>query len=221
MAAPLSPNSATRSLPPELDLQMLCEAQACLRCLHAHETPSPAQVRAFDCLHATYDPVIRNFVLGYGVSADDADDVSQDVWQYLYLNLKSFQSDGTQRLICSWLKTIAHSKALDFFRYKARRPSMRLRPETEAELVSNDPGPEVELDRKGRKDAIQVVLAMLSQRTSELTYRAFYLHWMESYRVAEIASQLNLSGSRIRSRLHKARKKFRYLCEQAGLKDLE
>ena len=140
MSVRFSSQSAIRSLPQTLDMQMLCDAQACLRCLQAHQTPSAAQLQAFHCLHATYDPVIRSFVIASGVPADDADDCNQEVWKDLYIKLASFHSDGGQACFCSWLKSIAHSKATNSLRYQARHPSKRLGPQAQAALACRDGG---------------------------------------------------------------------------------
>ena len=126
MAAPLSSNSATRWLPPELDMQMLCDAQAYLRCLHAHETPSAAQIQAFHCFYATYDPILRKFMRPLGLPVDDVDDACQEVWQDLHLKLPSFQSDGAQVRLCAWLRLIARSKAKKLLRYRLRHPCRHL-----------------------------------------------------------------------------------------------
>jgi RNA polymerase sigma factor (sigma-70 family) len=212
MSARLLSESANRSLPDNLDLQMLQDAQACLRCLRAHQTPSDVEIQAFRCLHATYDPVIRRFVIRCGVPADDADDCCQEVWKDLYIKLTSFNSDGSQARFCSWLKRIAHSKAVDLRRYQMRHRTERL-PKTEKALVSRDAEPAALIEERCLEEEMEKILDVLRQQVSELSFRIVWMHLIGGRTPGEIAAELNQIPRNISDRLYKAKRKFQKLCE--------
>src|SRR5438128_12317944 len=91
------------SLVPEvLDLQLIAQTQAYLRCRERHETPSVAESQGWDRFYNTYDPLLRRFVAACGAVGPDAEDCRQEAWMEIVRQLAAFHSDGTQRGLCSW-----------------------------------------------------------------------------------------------------------------------
>src|SRR5260370_21627459 len=181
MSPHLSSDCATWRLPDNLDLQLLHDAQACLRCRARRQTPSKAEEQAWEWFYQTYDPLLRGWVLGCHVAADNVEDYLQEVRTEVIKKLPAFASDGMQRGLCCWLRAIVHAKVTDLLRYQSRHPTKRLRFEVEATLLSRDTGPAAEHEHHGRQEAIQHVLAVLRQQVSTLTYSAFYKHWVEGH----------------------------------------
>lgn len=214
MSDHFSSDSASRSLPNTLDLQMLCEAQACLRSLHAYQTPSAAQIEAFRSLHATYDPVIRSFIMVCGVPAEDADDCCQDVWEDIHINLTTFHSDGTQARFCSWLKKIAHSKATNFLRHRLRHPTRRLGPHAEASLPSRDADSVETYERHCVQEEVHRVLAILHEQVSEISFRVFWMRAFEERTTQEVATELHLTAAQVCCLFFRAKNRFQYLWER-------
>src|SRR5437899_8412222 len=80
MSRHISSDCATWSLPDNLDLQMLQDAQAYLECKAEHQIPSEAEEQAWEWFHRTYDPLLHHFILSCHVPRDDAKDCLQEVW---------------------------------------------------------------------------------------------------------------------------------------------
>ncbi len=68
-----------------------------------------------------YSPLIRGWLLRYGMSSQDAEDISQDVMAVVVRRIKEFdrQRTGSFR---SWLRSITVNCVRDFLRKRRRRP---------------------------------------------------------------------------------------------------
>jgi RNA polymerase sigma factor (sigma-70 family) len=206
--------SATRSLPPHMDLEQLRLAQACITTLLGHGIPTADECHAWSSFQRAYEPVLRAFVVDFRVGRDDQEDCLQEVWTVILKKLPSFTSDGTQGGLCSWLHAIVHAKAVDLVRFQSRHPTKRLRPEAESALVSPDADPAAEYERQLRREAVHRVLELMRPECSTLTYRAFYMHWIEGRPLKNIAAELNMTKRKLSCRIYKAKEKFRRLCDE-------
>src|SRR5262249_31715257 len=148
--------------PDKLDLHMLHEAQMYLTCRGRRHVFCATQSHAWGQFYDIYDRCVRLFIKAYGLRLE-AEDCRQDAWLEIVNRLPSFQSDGTQRGLCSWLQKIVHSKAVDVLRYQRRHPTKRLSPAAEVTLASRDIGPVAEYEHARRQEAVQHVLAEMRQ----------------------------------------------------------
>ena len=73
---------------------------------------------AFKKLVDEYEGMIYNTALGIVQSAEDADDVTQEVFVQVYQSISSFKGDSK---LSTWLYRIAISKALDHEKKKKRK----------------------------------------------------------------------------------------------------
>ncbi len=215
-----SSDFATWRLPDHLDLQRFRDAQSHLQRRDCHDIPSEAEEQAWNWFHRTYDPLLRRWVLGWHMPREDVKDCLQDIWTEVLSNLPAFTSDGSQGRLCSWLHGIAHSKATDFLRYRARHPTKRLGAEAEIALPSRDAGPVADYEQHCREEAVQRILAALGQKVDSLSYRAFSMHWGERKSIKKIAVELTVTQRVVRRRIRKAKKTFTVLCEQDQESDL-
>ena len=215
-----SPDTPAWSLPDNLDLQLLRDAQADLQCRDRRQAPSEVQERAWEWFHQSYEPLLRHWLMGCHIAADDVKDCLQEVWMEVMKKLPAFDSNGTQRGLCSWLHTIVHGKAVDLLRYRSRHPSKRLNGRAEAMIVERHAGPEAACGQRARQKAVQEILAALDKQVSRLTYAAFYKHCIEGQTLKQIAAELNLTERKVWCRIYQAKRKFRLLCNQPAHKDL-
>ncbi len=108
-------DDASCPLAKAFDVELLHETQSYLQKRKAHESPSLAEIQAWDHFHKTYDPLLRRFLFACGVPRAELADCLQDVWTELVRRLPSFNSDGEEGRFFSWLRTIARSRATDLF----------------------------------------------------------------------------------------------------------
>jgi RNA polymerase sigma factor (sigma-70 family) len=213
MVTNFSSESCRQSPTDQLDLQLLHDAQVYVRCLRAHQIPSAGQLQAFHSLYETYGPVIRRCIRACGVPAIQRDDCCQEVWKDIFIKLPSFHSDGRQRGLCAWVKTIAHSKATNALRYQVRHSSKHLGPQAGAALPSRECDPVDDYERHCLQEAVWGVLATLGEEVSAINFQILWMRAIEQRSVHEIAGQLHLTPAQVRYRCCRTKHKFRCLWE--------
>jgi RNA polymerase sigma-70 factor (ECF subfamily) len=62
-----------------------------------------------------YQPFVRNWLVGRGVEAQDADDLTQDVMAVLVRKLPEFEHAGRTGSFRTWLRTVAANRAKKFW----------------------------------------------------------------------------------------------------------
>jgi RNA polymerase sigma-70 factor, ECF subfamily len=141
---------------------------------------------------------IRRFV----GSDENAADVLQEVWLAVFEKIRKLRDGGALR---SWIYRIAHDKAISRFRHDRTEPSADAEPieEMEAETVEPD---------WNALDARRVHQALddLSGPHREV----LTLYFLEEMPYAEIALVTGAPLGLVKSRLHYAKRKLRFLLEK-------
>ncbi len=70
-----------------------------------------------------YSPLIVFWCRKFGLAEQDCGDVTQDVFRSVVSNIKSFQKQNESDTFRGWLRTVTHSKVVDFFRRNQNRVS--------------------------------------------------------------------------------------------------
>lgn len=92
----------------------------------------------FAAIVERYQAAIRRYIIRLGcINEDDADDLLQDIFLKVYVNLNDYDQDLK---FSSWLYRIAHNETKSFFRKKKARPSFINSEDKELllENISND-----------------------------------------------------------------------------------
>lgn len=150
---------------------------------------------AFAALVERYRPLVFRWAIGLVGDADDAEDITQEVFVRVHRKLWSFRGDGS---FDAWLYRIT------------RRVVLRLRPRDprrtdaiNADLYVTDPGGRV--DRERAIALIQMIAASLPMRQREV----FILCDVEGRTPTEVAKILNMKDVSVRASLFKARASIR------------
>lgn len=159
--------------------------------------------RAFEALVVKYQRRIARHVARFVKSADDVEDVVQDVFVRAYRGLASFRGDSQ---FYSWLYRIASNAALNHLR---RAPDdVLLGDDAPDERISEfTPGisdaaqPDRTLMAEQIADAVQRALAKLQPQLAE----ALMLFEVEKKSYAEIAEILQIPIGTVRTRIFRAR----------------
>ena len=161
---------------------------------------------AFEELYHRYQPYVYNIVQGIVQNADDARDVTQDVFLHVYDALPGFRGGSA---FSTWLYRVAVNAAISYVRRERRHPQVPLdslrefRADTDAE-------PEQQAARMETQQAVQQLLARLPEQ-----HRAvLVLRYFQELSMDEIAQVLNCSVAAAKVRLHRARNAFRSLYEK-------
>jgi len=151
-----------------------------------------------------YQDMVYNTAIGIVQNADDADDITQEVFVQVYLSINSFKGESK---LSTWLYRITISKALDHEKKKKRKKRFGLvqslfgNQENEPlhPVEFNHPG--VELEKKERAAELFKALKQLPDKQRI----AFTLHKIEGQSYQEIAEIMNTSLYAVESLMGRAK----------------
>lgn len=159
---------------------------------------------AFRKIVETWQGMVFNTVLGVVQSAEDAEDVAQEVFVQVYESIHSFKGESK---FSTWLYRIAITKSMDHLRRKKRKKRFAFVQSlfgANNEVVHDPPDfhhPGVKLDNKEKSAVLFKAIEKLPQ--SQKT--AFVLHKIEGVSYQQISEIMNTSVSSIESLLHRAK----------------
>lgn len=165
---------------------------------------------SFSAVVNRYQDLVYNTALGIVQNAEDADDITQEVFVQVHLSVSSFKGDSK---FSTWLYRITISKALDHEKKKKRKKRFAfvqsLFGNHEAEEIHpvefNHPG--VQLERKESAADLFKALKLLPENQRI----AFTLHKLEGQSHQEIAAIMNLSLYAVESLMGRAKTNLKKL----------
>lgn len=171
---------------------------------------------AFRYLVDTYRDRVFNTALGIVQNAEDAEDVSQEVFIQVYRSIGSFKGESK---LSTWLYRIATTRSLDLLRSRKSKKRFGLLQrlfgdgnEPVMELPDfNHPG--VTLERK--ENAARLFKAI--NRLPENQKIAFTLHKLEDLSYQEVSQVMQTSLPAVESLMHRAKQNLKKMLE----KDME
>ncbi|MBE7173752.1 MAG: RNA polymerase sigma factor [Williamsia sp.] len=159
---------------------------------------------AFKKIVETWQDMVFNTVLGIVQSAEDAEDVAQEVFVQVYESIHSFKGESK---FSTWLYRIAITKSMDHLRRKKRKKRFAFVQSlfgANNEVVHDPPDfhhPGVTLDNKEKSAVLFKAIEKLPQNQKT----AFVLHKIEGISYQQISEIMNTSVSSIESLLHRAK----------------
>lgn len=157
---------------------------------------------AWQRLVALYGPLVYSWCRHFGVKADDAADVLQEVFCGVHTGIATFRHDRPGDTFRGWLWTIARNKISDYFRAQVRVPSAVGGTDAQrqlAELPEMEPPPTEE--SAGRNRGGPGLLASLEPVRAEFeerTWQAFWRTAVEGEPTAGVAADLGMSVNAVR-----------------------
>jgi RNA polymerase sigma-70 factor (ECF subfamily) len=154
---------------------------------------------AFDELMRRYKRPVVNFVYRMLGSAEDADDLAQEVFVRVYQNLDTYRPE---RKFSTWLFALARNAAIDRLRWQTRHPT---EPIVSAPQLATPAGTADDVSAREIGEQIAVAVAKLpeDQRT------ALVLAEYQGLSYAEIAGVMHCSEKSVESRLYRAKQTLR------------
>lgn len=156
---------------------------------------------AFEELYRQHAGRLYNLVLRMTASAQEAEDLLQDVFLQAHRKLGSFRGESS---LATWLYRLAMNQCLDYLRtrqVKMRRFIDSLDAETTAEPAARQPTVPLAISRMDLERAIA--------HLPEGCRAAFLLHDVEGFEHQEIAQILGVAVGTSKSQVHKARTRLR------------
>ena len=154
---------------------------------------------AFEYLFDRYrDAIRRLFVQRLGGAVTDADDLLQETFIKVFINLYRYSADYT---FGQWVYTIARNTFIDFMR---RRQEELPIDERFSSPVSPAPTPEESVINQQRRAQIESHLDRLAPRYRQLIILRFF----EEYSYEEIAEKLAMPLGTVKTQIHRAREQM-------------
>ena len=160
--------------------------------------------QAFKKLVDEWQDTVYNTVLGIVQNADDADDITQEVFIQVYQSVSSFKGDSK---FSTWLYRITVSKALDHEKKKKRKKRFGFvqslfggQEEEQFHPVEFD-HPGVELEKKERAGELFNALKQIPDKQRI----AFTLHKLEGQSYQEVAEIMNTTLYAVESLIGRAK----------------
>jgi len=164
--------------------------------------------RAFKTIVETWQDMVYNTVLGIVQSAEDAEDVSQEVFIQVYESVKSFKGESK---LSTWIYRIAVTKSLDLLRKKKRKKRFAFIQSLfgkNDELINDPPDffhPGVAAENKENSAVVFKAISQLPENQQT----AFVLNKVEGLSYQEISEVMKMTEGAVDSLLHRAKTNLR------------
>jgi len=164
---------------------------------------------AFQVLVGLYSKKVYNTCIGMLQNMEDAEDVSQEIFITIHLNIVKFKEESS---LSTWIYRITVNKCLEFIRKKKRKKRFGIVKSifsTDVEGVienhSDFMHPGIQLENQERAKILFKAIDLLpeNQRT------AYILHKIEQLSYTEIAQILSLSLSAVESLLFRGKQNLK------------
>ena len=153
---------------------------------------------AFEYLFDRYRDAIHRLFLQRTGNAEDADDLLQETFIKVYMNLHRYSPEYT---FGQWLYTIARNTFIDYVR--KRQDDLPI-DEKFSSPASNTPTPEESVITSQQRHQIELCIARLPENYRRLIRMRFF----DEYSYEEIAVKLSLPLGTVKTQIHRARERM-------------
>ena len=160
-------------------------------------------------LSAAVTSYVRHVAFEAGLSAEDSDDMTQEVCAQVASHVRGFRGARTGDNLHRWVRKIIWNKVVDFCRARARRPEGEAvggaQPElaqiAEAERETGDLLPNTLQQRRILHCAMEVVRALVRPST----WDAFSAVALDARDAGEVAAELDMTPHGVHEAVHRVR----------------
>jgi RNA polymerase sigma-70 factor (ECF subfamily) len=149
----------------------------------------PGQERAWDRFVELYAPLVYDWACGIGLSADDAEDLVQDVMTVMLTKLPEFEYDNTKSFR-GWLRTITTNRCRDFFRRRGKMPQLTRQGALEVDAPDAS---DLFAEEEYRQRLVSRALDLMQTEFESSTWRACWESVVNERAAAEVASELGIT----------------------------
>jgi len=165
--------------------------------------PDAVLTQAWDVFYHTYTDVLRRMAAEFHLDAHQSEDLIQEVWARVIVNLSTFQWHENGAGLRGWLYTMIRNQALNLCRQRVRRP-VKLAGAAEMRGVADPaPGPAEQWEACWDRELLRHVIEELAKTVPPLNHRLMILRWLEERSLAETAALLELSEKQVTYRQHR------------------
>jgi len=156
--------------------------------------------RAFKMVVNTNASMIFRVIMNFGVSREDAEDLSQEVFMDAFRNIRTFRSDAA---ISTWLYRIAINKSINFV--KKHKDSKRAKSQLEDLKAPDRNWPVESMEEQFVTREQKTLLYNSIEKLPENQRIAFTLNKLDELPYKEISDIMKISVSAVESLIHRAK----------------
>lgn len=142
-----------------------------------------------------HDAMVRRICLGYSHSAEDLEDLYQDVMINVWQGLATYRADSSLK---TWIYRIALNTCVSSLRQRCRRPNAVSLEDVVVNVMDNS-----EEKMQGIRE-LHESISMLGNID-----KAVVMLWLDEYSYDEIATLTGLTRGNVATRLHRAKEKLK------------
>jgi RNA polymerase sigma-70 factor (ECF subfamily) len=145
-----------------------------------------------------YEKMIKGMARARGLSAEDCEDIAQEVFRRVAESIHTFEHQNQQGAFRSWLSQLARWRVGDLQRQLRRNRTVPIpasEPEEDTDPIEHpgDSDPVAELEAATREELVRAALRRLQKRVKPASIQAFELLVIEGLPIFKVASMLQMS----------------------------
>jgi RNA polymerase sigma-70 factor, ECF subfamily len=142
-----------------------------------------------------YSPLIKRWLLGFGMSQADADDLSQDVLQAMLREVANFQHNGHSGAFRRWLRTTMVHRLKGFWRNRKTEAQLNGWDAEKILVRMEDPNSDPNLfwDLEHDRFVVHKLLQLVETQFSSTTWKAFCRQLLDGCSAGSVADELGIS----------------------------
>ena len=157
------------------------------------------RVDAWEELLALYSERIYNLALHFAGAAEDADDLTQEIFLRLYQNLRLYRGDVP---LAAWALRLSRNLCIDHYRRARReRRAAAISEEVLTLMPAGGDDPQAEAQRRQQLRTVYRELEAMSEDLAEVVL----LRDLQGWSLEETAAWLEVPVGTVKSRLHRGR----------------
>jgi RNA polymerase sigma-70 factor (ECF subfamily) len=153
-----------------------------------------------------------------GLEIESAEDILQEAFIKVYVNLNEYDSDFT---FSSWIYRITHNETINHLRKYSKADIIPLETDDETgnliEILKSEINIEDETNKKDIVEKIRVAISMLPQKYREV----LILRYIEDMDYKEISDILKMPMGTVATTINRAKEKFKQIAEKLHLNPQE
>ncbi len=146
-----------------------------------------------------------------GVSSESVEDIVQDVFMKVYINLNSY---NPEKSFSSWIYRIAHNETINLWRRNKRKNDLMISLDTESALANLRDGRDIESEVLGKINEGVVVNAL--ENLNEKSRDAIAMSYLEGATYREISEKIGSPIGTVGTLINRGKKVLREHLERNG-----
>jgi RNA polymerase sigma factor (sigma-70 family) len=160
--------------------------------------------RSWTDFAAVYDEIILGWLKRQGVSAEDADDIRQEVMLTVYKEISNFEHSGRRGAFRCWLRRITANRMHQFWEKRQRRGETGPALDELADQLADDKSRITKgFEAEHNHFVLEYLLNQLADRFSDKHLLAFRRVVLEEMPAQEVAQDLGMTLGAIRVAQHR------------------